>query len=200
MEGVGNGQENMSARAMGEVAGQQGKSELRWYVLRVIGGRERRAGQLLEAEVARRSLQALVPTVLVPMEKVYQTQKGKLVTKERVYFPGYLFVEAALVGEVEHLLRNSTDVLGFLTTEEGHPSPLRDHEVSRMLGNNDDVQEYPEDPFAVGDAVRVIDGPFVTFTGTVSEVNAEKKKLMVMVKIFGRNTPLELGFMQVEKE
>ena len=80
MEGVGNGQENMSARAMDEVAGQQGKSELRWYVLRVIGGRERRAGQLLEAEVARRSLQALVPTVLVPMEKVYQTQKGKLVT------------------------------------------------------------------------------------------------------------------------
>lgn len=180
-----------------------GAEQLNWYVLRAIGGRERKVCQYLLNEVARLRYEEYVPNVLVPMEKVYQIRNGKKVSKERVYFPGYVFVEALLVGEIQHFLRDAPDVLGFLTTPDGVPSPLRPAEVNRMLGRVDELASEDElltIPFSVGDVVRVIDGPFNTFAGIVSEVNEEKKKLVVMVKIFERKTPLELSFLQVEKE
>jgi transcriptional antiterminator NusG len=140
--------------------------------------------------------------VLIPTEKVYQVRKGKKISKERNYFPGYVLIEAALVGELTHIIRNIPNVLGFLGTGN-EPSPMRASEVKRILGKVDELAEQSEGinvPFIVGETVKVVDGPFNSFSGVIEEINEEKKKLKVMVKIFGRKTPLELTFMQVEKE
>jgi len=176
----------------------------KWYVLRTIGGKEKKAKEYIEGDIAAAGLQDYVSQVLIPTEKVYQIRNGKKISKERNFFPGYLLVEAALVGEVAHLLRNVTNVIGFLgDTKGGEPVPMRQSEVNRILGKVDELSESDEEltiPFVVGETVKVIDGPFNGFNGIIEKVNEEKKKLEVMVKIFGRKTPLELGFMQVEKE
>ena len=128
----------------------------------------------------------------------------KKVSKERSFFPGYILVEAVLVGEIPHIIKNVTGVIGFLGGEKGgEPLPLRISEVNRILGKVDELAESDEElniPFIVGETVKVIDGPFNSFSGVIEEINEEKKKLKVMVKIFGRKTPLELSYMQVEKE
>ena len=176
--------------------------EKKWYVLRAISGKETKVKEYLEAEVKNSGLSDYVSQVLIPTEKVYQVRNGKKVVKERSYLPGYVLVEAALVGEVAHHLRNVPNVLGFLGGQD-KPVPLRQSEVNRILGKVDELQESGEDSsvsFAIGESVKANFGPFTGFTGVVEEVNNEKKKLKVMVKIFGRRTPLELGFMQVEKE
>ncbi|HDR89400.1 MAG TPA: transcription termination/antitermination factor NusG [Bacteroidetes bacterium] len=177
--------------------------EKKWYVLRAIGGKEKKVKEYIESEVSRLNLQDYVSQVLIPTEKVYQIRNGKKVSKERNFFPGYVLVEAALVGEVAHVLRNVPNVMGFLGSKGGDPIPLRMSEVNRILGKVDELAESDEEinvPFFVGETVKVIDGPFNSFTGVIEEVNEEKKKLKVMVKIFGRKTPLELSFLQVEKE
>jgi transcriptional antiterminator NusG len=141
---------------------------------------------------------------LIPTEKVYQIRNGKKVSKERNFFPGYLLIEAALVGEIPHMLKNITNVIGFLgDTKGGDPVPMRQSEVNRILGRVDEMAENAEEmniPYVIGETVKVTDGPFNGFNGIIEEINEEKKKLKVMVKIFGRKTPLELSFMQVEKE
>lgn len=176
----------------------------KWYVLRAAGGKEKKAKEYIENEIKRLHLESTVSQVLIPTEKVYQIKNGKKVTKERIIYPGYVLVEAILVGETQHILRNIPHISGFLTeTKGGEPVPLRQTEVNRILGHVDNVAENGEEiltPFVVGEAVKVIDGPFNSFSGTIEEVNEEKKKLKVMVKIFGRKTPLELSFVQVEKE
>ncbi len=174
----------------------------KWYVLRAISGKEAKIKEYIEAEMKNSSLGEYVSQVLIPTEKVAQVRNGKRVIKERSYLPGYILVEANLVGEVAHQLRSTPDVIGFLGGME-KPSPLRQSEVNRILGTVDELQEASEDlniPYLVGDAVKVTFGPFSGFSGIIDEVNGEKKKLKVMVKIFGRKTSLELGFMQVEKE
>ena len=176
--------------------------EKKWYVLRAISGKEAKVKEYLDADIKNGSLGDYVSQVLIPTEKVYQVRNGKKVVKERSYLPGYVLVEAALVGEVPHRLRNTPNVLGFLGGTD-KPVPLRPSEVSRILGTVDELQEAGEEltiPYVVGETVKVVFGPFNGFSGIVEEVNNEKKKLKVMVKIFGRKTPLELGFMQVEKE
>ncbi|MDX9902948.1 MAG: transcription termination/antitermination protein NusG [Bacteroidales bacterium] len=175
----------------------------KWYVLRAIGGKEKKVKEYLESEIARLKLQDYITQVLIPTEKVYQIRAGKKVSKERTFFPGYIIVEAALVGEVPHVLRNVPNVLGFLGTQSGEPTPIRKAEINRILGKVDELAASEEElnvPFVIGETVKVIDGPFNSFTGVIEEVNEEKRKLKVMVKIFGRKTPLELSFMQVEKE
>jgi transcription termination/antitermination protein NusG len=176
----------------------------KWYVLRTIGGKEKKAKEYIEGEIASAGLQEYVSQVLIPTEKVYQIRNGKKISKERNFFPGYLLIEASLVGEVAHLLRNVTNVIGFLgDTKGGDPVPMRQSEVNRILGKVDELSVSDEElniPFVVGETIKVIDGPFNGFNGIIEKVNEEKKKLEVMVKIFGRKTPLELGFMQVEKE
>lgn len=176
----------------------------KWYVLRAIGGKEKKAKEYIENEIARLNLQDYISQVLIPTEKVYQIRSGKKISKERNFFPGYVLVEAALVGEIPHILKNVTHVIGFLGAKGDElPTPLRMSEVKRILGKVDELAEGDEEinvPFYVGETVKVIDGPFNSFTGVIEEVNDEKKKLKVMVKIFGRKTPLELSFMQVEKE
>ena len=177
---------------------------MRWYVLRARSGMERKIAEQLMTEVARLDYQELIANALVPVEKVYQLRAGKKVSKERVVYSGYVFVEAHLDERSIDFLLNFPEIYGFLSMERnGDPSPLREQEVNRMLGRMDELageMELPVVPFQVGDVVRVIDGPFNTFTGVVSEVNEERKKLTVMVKIFERKTPLELSYMQVEKE
>ena len=176
--------------------------EKKWYVLRAISGKEAKVKEYLDADAKNSDLGEYLSQVLIPTEKVYQVRNGKKVVKERTYLPGYVLVEAALVGEVAHRLRNTPNVLGFLGGLD-HPTPLRQAEVNRIIGTVDELQDIAEDtniPFEVGETVKVSEGPFSGFNGIIEEVNTEKKKLKVMVKIFGRKTPLELGFMQVEKE
>ena len=176
----------------------------RWYVLRTIGGKEKKVKEYIESEIANLGLTDYVAQVLIPTEKVYQVRNGKKISVERNFFPGYLMIEAALVGEIPHILRNMTNVIGFLgDTKGGDPVPMRQREIDRILGKVDELSEKAEEisiPYFVGESVKVTDGPFSNFTGVIEEVNSEKKKLKVMVKIFGRKTPLELSFMQVEKE
>ena len=176
----------------------------KWYVLRAIGGKEKKVKEYIDNEIAKGDIKGYVDQVLIPTEKVYQIRNGKKISKERNFFPGYILIEAALVGEVAHTLRNFPNVIGFLgDTKGGDPVPMRQSEVNRILGRVDELAETDEElniPYVVGETVKVIDGPFNGFNGTIEEINEEKKKLQVMVKIFGRKTPLELSFMQVEKE
>lgn len=179
-----------------------GENESKWYVLKVVTGGEKKVKQMIESDVVALKLQDYINRVLVPTEKVYQVRNGKKITKERNFYPGYVFVDAILVGEVPHVLRNIPGVLGFLGNKN-EPIPLRQFEVIRMLGKVDELLEQGEDytaPFIIGESVKVVDGPFNSFSGVIEEINNDKKKLKVTVKIFGRKTPLELGFMQVEKE
>ncbi len=176
----------------------------KWYVLRAIGGKEKKVKEYIDNEIAKGDIKGYVDQVLIPTEKVYQIRNGKKISKERNFFPGYILIEAALVGEVAHTLRNFPNVIGFLgDTKGGDPVPMRQSEVNRILGRVDELAETDEElniPYVVGETVKVVDGPFNGFNGTIEEINEEKKKLQVMVKIFGRKTPLELSFMQVEKE
>lgn len=176
----------------------------KWYVIRAISGKEKKVKELIENEVKLAKIGAYVNQVLIPMEKFYQIRDGKKVSKERNYFPGYVLMEADLTGEIAHMLKQLPNVIGFLGAEKGgDPVPLRISEVNRILGKVDELAETEEaihNPYHVGEGVKVIDGPFNGFNGVIEEINEEKKKLKVMVKIFGRKTPLELSFMQVEKD
>ena len=174
----------------------------KWYVIRAVSGNEKKVKQYIESEINRLGPMDYVSQVLIPTEKVYQIRKGKKISKERNYFPGYVLIEAQLTGEIPHIIKNVPGVLGFLGSQ-GEPVPLRQVEVNRILGKVDELAELGEEmsvPFMIGETVTVIDGPFNSFSGVIEEINEEKKKLKVMVKIFGRKTPVELSFMQVEKE
>ena len=180
-----------------------GENVKKWYVIRAIGGKEKKVKEYLESEISRLNLQDNISQVLIPTEKVYQIRAGKKINKERNFFPGYVLIEAALVGEIIHVINNVPNVIGFLGSTTGDPVPLRKSEINRILGKVDELAAGDEElniPFFVGEAVKVIDGPFNSFSGVMEEVNDEKKKLKVMVKMFGRKTPLELSFMQVEKD
>mgnify|MGYP000946337815 FL=1 len=177
--------------------------QLKWYVVRAVSGKEKKVKQYLEAEVNRLGIAHLLPQVLIPMEKYYQMKDGKKIAKERNFYPGYVLIEAALDGELEHVIKGINSVIGFLGDKGGNAVPMRAAEVNRILGKVDEMAEQGESmnvPYYVGENVKVMDGPFNGFTGVIEEVKEEKKKLKVMVKIFGRRTPLELNYMQVEKE
>ena len=181
---------------------EEGK-EKKWYVVRAVSGQENKVKDYIEKEVNHLGMEDYLDQVLVPTEKVIQIRNGKKVNKERVYFPGYVMIQASLEGEMPHVIKNINGVIGFLgETKGGDPVPLRKSEVNRMLGTVDDLAVQNENvaiPFIKGETVKVIDGPFNGFDGTIEKINEEKRKLEVMVKIFGRKTPLELSYMQVEK-
>lgn len=186
------------------MAGEVKENQKKWYVVRAISGKEKKVKEYIESEIEHLKMQDYVSQVLIPQEKVYQIRNGKKVSKERNFFPGYVLIEAMLVGEIPHIIKNIPNVIGFLgAVKGGDPMPLRPVEVKRILGKVDELAESDEElniPFVVGETVKVIDGPFNSFSGIIEEINEEKKKLKVMVKIFGRKTPLELSYMQVEKE
>ncbi len=175
----------------------------KWYVVRAISGQEKKVKEYIFNEILHAGLSDYVSQILIPTEKIYQIRNGKKISKERSFFPGYILVEADLSGEVPHVIKNTTGVLGFLGIKGGDAVPLRLSEVNRILGKVDELTESEEElniPFIVGENVKVVDGPFNNFFGVIEEINEEKKKLKVMVKIFGRKTPLELSYLQVEKE
>ena len=187
------------------------ESSKKWYVLRAAGGKEKKAKEYLEKEIERRGLQELVSQVLVPTEKVYKIRDGKRVCTERLFFPGYVLIEAELTGELQHIIRNEVPHMsGFLTekhdvgkTQEKRPVPIREDEVRRILGEQDEQATSEAETvvdYNVGDAVKITDGPFDGFDGTVEEIVEDRSKLKVMVMIFGRKTILELNFTQVTKE
>ena len=176
-----------------------------WYVLRAISGKEAKVKEVLDAQIKNTNLGQYVFQVLIPTEKVLTTRNGKKVVKERTLYSGYVFVQANLTGEVEYELRNTTNVIDFLRgrAKGAKPETLRESEVMRMLGRADDLQQPVDEMLAeymVGEAVKVLDGPFSGFSAVVCDVNTERRKLKVEVKIFGRGTELELDYSQVEKE
>jgi transcriptional antiterminator NusG len=172
-----------------------------FYVLRAISGKENKVQEYLQAEMKNSNLGEFVSQILIPTEKTFIVRNGKKVMKEKNCLPGYVLVEAQLVGDVATRLANAPNVIGFLGG--ANPDPIRPSEVNRILGKVDDIQEEGEEielHFSVGDHVKITFGPFNGFSGIVEEVLAEKKKLKVNVKVFGRDTPLEVGYLQVVKE
>tara|TARA_B100001750_G_C15309728_1_gene496620 strand:+ start:141 stop:698 length:558 start_codon:yes stop_codon:yes gene_type:complete len=182
----------------------ENNSENKWYVVRAVSGQENKIKTYIENEISRLGMSSFVEEILVPQEKVVQIRKGKKVTKDKTYFPGYIMIKANLSGEIPHIIKSITNVIGFLgETKGGEPIPMRQAEVNRMLGKVDELSLQDETdiiiPFIHGENVKVIDGPFNGFDATIEKINEEKRKLEVMVRIFGRKTPLELSYMQVEK-
>lgn len=176
-----------------------------WYVLRAISGKEAKVKEVLDAAMRNTDLGKYLFQVLIPTEKVMTVRNGKKVVKERNLYSGYVFIEADLQGEVLHELRNTTNVIDFLKGrgKDAKPESLRESEVMRMLGMADDINEGIEEgivDFIVGETIKVTTGAFQGFNGEITEVYPEKKKLKVMVKIFGRKTPMELEYSQVERE
>jgi transcriptional antiterminator NusG len=174
--------------------------EYKWYVVRSVSGKEKKVREYIESEVKLAGYADLVRQVLIPTEKVYTIRNGKKTIKEKTFFPGYILIEAALVGDLVTVITSLPNVAGFI--EKNNPVPLRESEVNRILGKVDEMMDMGETSavsFVVGETIKVVDGPFNDFTGVVEEVSEEKKKLRVMVKIFGRRTPLELNYTQVEK-
>ena len=181
------------------------QQEKKWYVVRAISGKEKKAKEYIENEMAKRGWSNDVPSVLIPTEQVVSIRNGKKVVKDRNYFPGYVLIEADLRDEIIPVIQNVPNGLDFLreTSTGGKPVPMRQSEINRILGKMDDQMgalDGVSDVYLVGETVKVIDGPFSSFSGVVEEVNDDKKRLKVTVKIFGRKTPLELGYNQVEKE
>jgi len=173
----------------------------KWYVVRTYSGHENKVKAYLENEVAQAGLAEKISSVIVPSEKVFEVKDGKKKSKTRTFFPGYILVEAVLDKATQHLILNTPSVISFVGPKNA-PAPLQPTEVRRLIGKIEERKdvEVIEVPFRVGDAVKVIDGPFNNFSGFVQEVNEEKMKLKVMVSIFGRKTPVELDFSQVELE
>lgn len=180
------------------------EDDKKWYVLRVVSGKERKLKERLELEISRSGWSEVITQILVPTEKVYQIKNGKKTIKEKNFFPGYIMVEAVssrFSGDMIQSITSTNGVIHFLG--KNRPIPLRKSEANRILGKVDEMQESGEslnEPFLVGETVKVVDGPFNDFNGIIEEIYDEKKKLKVIVKIFGRRTPVELNFMQVEKQ
>lgn len=182
---------------------QPQQQDTKWYVLRVVSGKERKVKEYIDKEVSR-GWSEVVKQVFLPVEKVYKVQNGKKVMRERNYYPGYVMVEIAdgrFSDDLRDIIKNTPNVIHFLGKE--NPISLRKAEVNKMLGKMDEMAEAGgvsmSEPFIVGETIKIIEGPFNDFNGVIEEVNDEKKKLKVTVKIFGRSTPVELNYMQVEK-
>lgn len=175
--------------------------EKKWYVVRTYSGQENKVKAYLENEVALSGFGDRVGVVLVPSEKVFEVREGKKKSKTKIFFPGYILVEAVLDKETKHLILNAPFVMSFVGPK-GEPVALQPDEVRRLIGKIEERKdvEVMEIPYRVGDPVKVVEGPFNNFNGFVQAVNEEKMKLRVMVSIFGRKTPVELDFSQVELE
>jgi len=185
------------------------QQDTKWYVLRVVSGKERKVKEYLDKDIIRSGYADVIKQVFLPMEKVYKVQNGKKVMREKNYFPGYVMLEVLdgkLTDDMIHHISNVSNIMHFLTDGKGSKGniiSLRKSEVNKMLGKVDEMSEAGgmtmSEPFIIGETIKIIDGAFNDFNGVIEEVNDEKKKLKVIVKIFGRSTPVELNYMQVEK-
>jgi transcriptional antiterminator NusG len=184
------------------------QKESKWYVLRVVSGKERSVKEYLDKDIARNGWTNTIRQVFLPMEKVFKVQNGKKVMREKNYFPGYVLLEVEdgkLTDDIVQHVSNISNIMHFLTDGKGSKGniiSLRKSEVNKMLGKVDEMNDIGvtiSEPFIIGETIKIIEGPFNDFNGVIEEVNDEKKKLKVTVKIFGRSTPVELNYMQVEK-
>ena len=174
----------------------------KWYVLRTFSGHEKKVKEYLEREIERLGMEDKLTDVLIPTETVFEMRGGKKRTREKTFFPGYILIQAIVDPYLKEVIAQAPSTIGFLGAG-GTPVPLRPDEVNRILGKIDETTaagEQPEIPFKEGDPIKVVDGPFNNFTGFVEEVFPDKMKVRVMVSIFGRKTPLELDYLQVEHE
>lgn len=177
-------------------------NKAKWYVLKVISGQENKIKKNIESEVVRLKWDRYISEVLIPTEKTIQIKNNKKIIKEKNNYPGYIMIQASLEGEVISVLKSIVNVVGFLGEEKGgSPVSLREAEVNRMLGKKEENEMINTDVeiYQIGNTVKVVDGPFNGFDGTIEEINKDKLKLKVTIKIFGRKTPLELNYGQVEK-
>lgn len=175
--------------------------EKKWYAVRTITGHEKRVKSYLDMELPTSGLEYKISQVLIPEEKVFEVKNGKKKVKLKNFFPGYILVEAVLDGQVEDFISRTPSVLKMVGSKT-EPLPLRDDEVKRILGriNESETTEKIDMQFEKGDLVKVVNGPFVSFSGLIEDINLERMKVRVMVSIFGRKTPIELDFAQIEKE
>lgn len=204
-----NAEEVTTAEVISEEIASTPDKDTKWYVLRVVSGKERKVKEYLDKDIIRNSWDKLILQIFLPVEKVYKVQNGKKVMRERNFYPGYVMIEVLdgkLTDEIVQHLSNITNVMHFLTDGKGSKGniiSLRKAEVNKMLGKVDEMADAGgitmSEPFIVGETIKIIDGPFNDFNGVIEEVTDEKKKLKVQVKIFGRATPVELSYMQVEK-
>jgi transcriptional antiterminator NusG len=188
---------------------EKAEKESKWYVLRVVSGKERKVKEYLDKDIIRNGWDKVIKQVFLPVEKVYKVLNGKKVMRERNFYPGYIMIEVAhnkLSDDIIQHVSNISNVMHFLTDGKGSKGNiicLRKAEVNKMLGKMDEMSDVGgvtmSEPFIVGETIKIIDGPFNDFNGVIEEVNDEKKKIKVQVKIFGRATPVELNYMQVEK-
>jgi transcriptional antiterminator NusG len=172
----------------------------RWYVVHVYSGFEKKIAQAIKEQAAQKGLADHFDDVLVPAEEVVEVRRGQKVNSERKFFPGYVLVKMELTDDAWHLVKNTPKVTGFLGTKT-RPSPISDAEAERIMKQSQEGVDHPRRSvvFEIGEQVRVADGPFTSFNGTVEEVDEDKGRLKVSVSIFGRSTPLELEYGQVEK-
>lgn len=185
------------------------EKETRWFVLRVVSGKERKVKEYLDKDIVRNGWDKVIKQIFLPVEKVYKVANGKKVMRERNFYPGYIMMEiedGKLNDDMIQHISNISNIMHFLTDGKGSKGniiSLRKAEVNKMLGKVDEMSEIGGvrmvEPFIVGETIKIIDGPFNDFNGVIEEVHEEKKKLKVQVKIFGRATPVELSYMQVEK-
>jgi transcriptional antiterminator NusG len=188
---------------------EKAQKESKWYVLRVVSGKEKKVKEYLDKDVVRNGWEKVIQQVFLPVEKVYKVVNGKKVMRERNFYPGYIMIEVAdnkLNDDMIQHISNVSNVMHFLTDGKGSKGniiSLRKAEVNKMLGKVDEMSDAGgmtmSEPFIIGETIKIIDGPFNDFNGVIEEVSDEKKKLKVQVKIFGRATPVELSYMQVEK-
>ena len=174
---------------------------MEWYTIRVISGKEQKIQEIIRQEVERNNLSESVQDILVPTENKVEMKDGKKKIKTKVFFPGYILVNMDLDNKSQYLIENIDGVMSFVGPK-GSPQPVKPEEISRIIGvsENGEDREMISIPFKVGDSIKVIDGPFLDFSGFVQEVNNEKQKLKVSVSLFGKPTPVELDYLQVEKE
>ncbi len=189
-------------------AAEHNEKETKWYVLRVVSGKERSVKEYLDKDIQRQTWADKIIQVFLPMDKVYKVQNGKKVMREKNFYPGYVFIEVVdgqLNDDIVQHISGISNIMHFLTDGKGSKGniiSLRKAEVNKMLGKMDEMSDTGmsmSEPFIEGETIKIIDGAFNDFNGVIEEVNEEKKKLKVIVKIFGRSTPVELNYMQVEK-
>ena len=173
----------------------KGDQDMKWYVIRAATGKEKKMKETIEYEIKRSKLEENVTNILIPTQKVIQLRKGKKVSIEKNYFPGYVLIECESVKEVVPVVKNIAGVLGFLGGRI--PQPLSDAEVERILGR--ESQKDSKESFIVGQQVGITDGPFTSFRGDITHVDEKTQKVKINVKIFGRDVPVELNYMQIEK-
>ncbi|MDN5248939.1 transcription termination/antitermination protein NusG [Bartonella sp. TP] len=173
---------------------------MNWYIIQAYANFEKKVAESIEREAKRKGLDSYIEKILIPVEKVVEVRRGKKINTERKFFPGYVLIRVDLVDEVFHLIKTTPRVSGFLGSETT-PTPISDSEADYIMGKMHEEQQKPVSSviYEIGESVRVIDGPFVSFTGIVQEVEAERSRLKVEVSIFGRATPVDLDYSQVEK-